>query len=374
MLLLKLDMKQKNIENLQHTIENKISSTKSVDELRTLNIELVEWVDWLKKDNKISNLEYSELRILIGNEIEEKSKNYERDTLHINKVPSKKTIGVVLLFLTFFSIIIYIIIYIQGIRSPVEESVGLRTVPFRGILKSAEGEPIDSKTDVVFRLYNDQSADKPLYEGKCIGTDGILPDYRGEFTVVLGSDCNMNPIQESVLENEILFLGVTIGSGNEIIPRYRILGSSYSHNSAQLSGKTVGTKENTIPYLDNNGTMLLEANNAIIKGSNGNFTIEGASLSLKTSSGGEGDILLQPDAGGYTIIPAGNVGLGIFEPSSKLEVVGTEPFNAITSIKNISVEDSENTNVLSLGLGTTVREKVQNLFHFVRTLQKKKRE
>ncbi len=346
-------MGKNTIENLHQTINSKISTTSNADELFEVKAELKEWIEWLNRSKKISRSQYTDLNKSITekikrreNEIEEKAP-IQQNTININRI-------IYPLILIFFSIVLILVgfYYVYRPSQSDESAISAGTIPFRGTLKNAEGTPIDTKTDVLFRLYAQQNSGDALYEGKCIGTNGITPDFQGEFTVILGSDCGMEPIPEAILSNEVLFLGVTVATGEEISPRYRILSSTYSQNSAQVSGKSVGTGENNIPYLDENATMLIDATNPLIKATSGEFVLEGLSLSLKTSGGGEGNIMIQPDAGGYTLIPSGSVGIGVFEPSSKLEVVGLEPYNPIVNIKNISIEDSEHTKVMTLGLST----------------------
>ena len=340
-------------ENLEQTINSKILNAKDSKALLELREELSEWISWLKASNKISRSEYKDLNTLVIERVKERESEIGV-SVSISKNNNNVNRTIYPLILIFFSIVLILVsfyyIYRPSQREASLQSAG--TIPFRGTLKDAEGTPIDTKTDVLFRLYAQQNSGSALYEGKCIGTNGIIPDYRGEFTVILGSDCSMEPIPESILTNEVLYLGVTVATGEEISPRYRILSSTYSQNSAQVSGKSVGTGENNIPYLDENATMLISAMNPSIIATSGEFMLEGASLSLKTSGGGEGNIMIQPDAGGYTLIPSGSMGIGVFEPSSKLEVVGLEPYNPIVNIKNISIEDSANTTVMSLGLST----------------------
>lgn len=354
MLLLKLDMSKNNSENLKNTIVSKMNAAQDSDELRKVSKDLIEWVDWLKLNGKISNTNYSELRNLIT--VHESSKKNEWNINSTenkkNYVDGKRTWMFVFVLLTCVTIGFIILGFIRVVSLSEVADDNITTIPFRGTLKDAEGQPIDSKTDVVFRLYTQPEGSMPLYEGRCIGTDGLVPDYRGEFTVVLGADCNMKPLDESVLENKVLFLGVTIGSGEEIKTRYRILSSTYSHDSAQVAGRTVGTEENNIPFINGNGEVIIDASNPVIKATSGDFLIQGASVSLKTDSGGEGDITIQPNAGGSVIIPSGNMGLGVFEPNAKLEIAGVEPYQTIARITNLSIDDSGNGNVLSLGVGT----------------------
>ncbi|QQS44614.1 hypothetical protein IPM65_03380 [Candidatus Roizmanbacteria bacterium] len=346
-------MAKKTIDNLQHTIHRRLFSTRDIKELIDLKNELKEWINWLKESDKVTKSEYQYLSSLVEEKVEERSSQFENPLNQVSNFNTsrKKVFSLLLILFALLLVILSLYLIYKPANVEVERSSD-GTLPFRGTLKNAEGNPIDTKTDVIFRLYAQPNTGSPLYEGRCIGTEGIEPDYRGEFTVILGSDCSMDPIPEAVLTNEVIFLGVAISTGEEIMPRYRILSSTYSQNSAQVSGKSVGTGTNDIPYLNENGLILIEASDPALKATSGEFTIEGASLSLKTISGGEGNITLQPDAGGYTLIPSGNVGIGIFEPTSKLEIAGLEPYNPIASIKNISIEDSENTQVMSLGLAT----------------------
>ena len=94
------------------------------------------------------------------------------------------------------------------------------TIPFTGVLKNRDGTVVDSKRDVIFRLYPSESERQPVYIAECIGEKGLTPEYDGSFTTVLGSDCGMVPITQELLDTySSLYLGVQIGTDSEIIPR-----------------------------------------------------------------------------------------------------------------------------------------------------------
>lgn len=195
------------------------------------------------------------------------------------------------------------------LNNPVENVPSFVTIPFTGVLKNIDGTVVDSKRDIFFRLYSSELGNQPVYIGECIGEKGLTPEYDGSFTIVLGTDCGMPLIPQELLDTyDPLYLGVQIGSNEEIVPRTLI------STGAHLS---VGSIAGTIPESDQGG-----------------------------------NILFQPAIGANTLISSGKLGIGILEPQHKLSVFGIEPYESIMSVVNISPEDIGTSSVLDLSLGT----------------------
>ncbi|MBP9690664.1 hypothetical protein KBD81_01145 [Candidatus Woesebacteria bacterium] len=226
------------------------------------------------------------------------------------------------------------------------------TIPFHAVLTDAEGKPIDEKTDVVFKIYSTSSSEDPVYTGSCLGESGITPDFKGEFTIQLGSDCSMSPLPAQLFTGmQILYLGVTVSNSQEIKPRYQIPTSVYSQNASRLDSKPVGTERNTIPFINADNVIEFIDENPVLKSTNGEFSLSALSLSFKTLGVDAGDIVFQPGNFANTIVPVGNFGIGTFSPSEKLSVFGHEPNRKMGTFVNLSSESAPEVGVLSLGLG-----------------------
>lgn len=208
-----------------------------------------------------------------------------------------------------------------------------RVLNYRGKLTRPDGSAIDVKTDVIFKLYYSQAGGAPIYSGACIGENGIVPDVRGSFSIVLGASCNMPKIPDKVFSTgSDIYLGVTIGEGKELSPRQLISKVSYALNADKIKGMSLGGDLSNIPYIDEHGQMLIHAASPIIKSTSGNFSLEGQTITFKTSEGTNGSIIFTPDFGGNTIIGTGNLGIGDNLPTAKLDVRGDASISGVLSL------------------------------------------
>lgn len=239
-----------------------------------------------------------------------------------------------------------------------------RILTFRGKLFDSLGNPISSKTDVKFNIYASESSTAPLYSGSCIGVNGVVPETDGQASVVLGKDCDMKPIPQTVFSNNPgLYLGVTIGSDKELKPRQQIANVSYSLDSEKLQGLDIGNSANSIPYIDENNSITFGASESSIRSTDadGLFSvISDGSLSLE--SGDQGDITLTSGlsgslkfkTGGFAdsisnlfIGTDGNVGIGTEDPSNfKVQIAGDVGPNG-TDTFNLGSETNQWANVYS---------------------------
>lgn len=215
-----------------------------------------------------------------------------------------------------------------------------RVLLFSGTLKNTNGVTIDTKTDISFALYKDQFASEALYTGYCKGENGVTPDLYGDVTIEVGKDCGMLPIPHDIFWKESnLYLGVTVGADTELTPRKQIPTTSYALNTELLQGLSIGGTENSVPYINENGVVALDAIDPIIASisEDSPFTIESAQ-NLVMRSGIRGDVLLEaPESGnismrtgGFSDAPPqlyissyGNVGVGSINPEQyKLQIAG----------------------------------------------------
>ncbi len=198
-----------------------------------------------------------------------------------------------------------------------------RVLTFQGNLTDNLGNPITDKTDIVFRLYPQDTAGSTLYTGKCVGENALTPDVKGVFSATVGSDCGMQKIPTTVFtDNPNLYLGITVGSDPEMRPRQKIANTGTAVSAESLQGLPVGTDINTIPYIDPDGILKIAAVSPTIQSTSGAFTIQGTTLTLATNPGKAGDIIISPSQGNV-LFSSGNVSIGeSLNPLFKLQVAG----------------------------------------------------
>jgi hypothetical protein len=228
-----------------------------------------------------------------------------------------------------------------------------RVLPFKGTIKQTDGAPLDTKRDMIFRLYTESTNGVQIYQGSCLGENGVLPTYNGTFTILIGSDCGMKPIPEKYFRNNTsLFLGITIGTEDELSPRYQIVTSTFSKDTSKLQGMSPGTDKSSIPFINEKGIIELNNESPSIDSTNGTLTIEGKNLNFKSTEE-NGNIFFDPALGGNVIINTGKLAVGSLMPQSILDVSGSNVIQSTASIQNLTKEDVASSSVLKLGLGVS---------------------
>ncbi|MFZ5376876.1 MAG: site-specific integrase [Patescibacteria group bacterium] len=188
-----------------------------------------------------------------------------------------------------------------------------RILSFQGRLTDTGQNPITTSTNMRYRLYDAATDGTQLWDSNTCAVD---PDQDGIFAVSLGAgagagadddDCGAEISQSVFSENANVWLEVQIAS-ETLTPRQPIRTVAYAANSETLQGypASASAVENTVIIMDNNGEIVLGNANPKIKATGDSFTLEGASLTLQTTSGSNTDITLS--AGDDIILDAGGVG------------------------------------------------------------------
>jgi hypothetical protein len=115
---------------------------------------------------------------------------------------------------------------------------GGRVLSFQGRLTDTLGNPITASTNVVFKLWDNSSGGSNLFTTSACS---VTPDTDGIFNVLIGTaacpDSNgSNPdnpqIPNSVFtQNANVYLGTTVASDSEMIPRQQIANVGYAINA-----------------------------------------------------------------------------------------------------------------------------------------------
>lgn len=103
-----------------------------------------------------------------------------------------------------------------------------RPIPYQGRLADASGNPLTNTYPMIFRLYSSGTNGVPLWEENWNGPNSVQVSD-GLFNVMLGS---LTPIPENVITtNEMLWLGITVGTDDEMTPRIQLGTVPYSHQA-----------------------------------------------------------------------------------------------------------------------------------------------
>jgi len=104
------------------------------------------------------------------------------------------------------------------------------TISYQGYLQGSGGSPVNDSLDMVFRLYNQESGGTHLWSE----THYAVTVSDGLFSVMLGSQ---EVLTKTIFgANPNLWLGVTIGSDNEMTPREKFTSVPYSMAGALPTG------------------------------------------------------------------------------------------------------------------------------------------
>jgi|GEM_PF-3167488 len=93
------------------------------------------------------------------------------------------------------------------------------TIAYQGRLADSAGTPLTETLNMSFRLYSGASGGAALWTEQWTGPNGVQVSD-GLFNVMLGS---LTPIAQSVITgNSTLFLGITVGTDDEMSPRVQL--------------------------------------------------------------------------------------------------------------------------------------------------------
>ena len=100
-----------------------------------------------------------------------------------------------------------------------ESAASTGTIAYQGRLADSSGNPLTSTLAMSFRLYNAVMGGTPLWTEQWTGPNGVKVSD-GLFNVMLGS---LTPIAQSAITgNSNPFLGITVGTDDEMIPRVQL--------------------------------------------------------------------------------------------------------------------------------------------------------
>ena len=120
--------------------------------------------------------------------------------------------------------------------APAAPNTSSSTISYQGYIADSSGNPVNNSLNMAFRLYNVASGGTALWSE----THGAINPSDGLFSGLLGSN---SPISQDVFANNSdLWLGITIGSDNEMSPREKIASAPYAMVSNVPDGSITQAK------------------------------------------------------------------------------------------------------------------------------------
>jgi hypothetical protein len=142
----------------------------------------------------------------------------------------------------------YFILFIFFLAVQINLAQVPRLLNYQGVLTDASGTIVpDGNYNVTLRIYSVPTVGSPIWEEA-----QLVATTSGIFNAILGSIVPLN----IPFDNQY-WLGVTVGSGSELIPRVSITSSAYSLNSSNAE-KVNNIEANSTPTANN----LLPLNSA----------------------------------------------------------------------------------------------------------------
>lgn len=184
-----------------------------------------------------------------------------------------------------------------------------RELSFQGRLTDTAQNPITTSTVMEFRLFDTGpgTGGTELWDTTDAGVCNVTPDQDGIFNVGLGDDCGNEITEDVFTENSNVWLEVTVAA-ETLTPRQSIKTVAYALNSETVQGypisATGAATTNTILTMDSGGQVLLGEMSPSLKATSGSFSIEAQTLTLQTSAGSNGNIILDPNGTGTILLNA----------------------------------------------------------------------
>ncbi len=103
--------------------------------------------------------------------------------------------------------------------APTAPNTSTGTIAYQGRLADSAGTPLTGTYSMIFRIYNAAIGSAPLWSEQWTGPNSVQVSD-GLFNVMLGS---MAPISQTMItSNSDLWLGITVGADNEMLPRVQL--------------------------------------------------------------------------------------------------------------------------------------------------------
>lgn len=225
------------------------------------------------------------------------------------------------------------------------DNTGVTTPTFlnyQGMLRDTEGTPLSGLHTMTFRLYDRVSA--PLNEAVWGETHGDVTVRAGQFSVLLG---NSEPIPPALFHGPDMFIGVTVGDFDEMVPRQRFASvpyAMYADHAAALTApngaadKSVYVAPNGnvgVGTLDPQAGLHISATETMtsvfqVDAGNQNISMDGSGVGVNgiftfRASPGVTNPRVEPLVSLNSDNALGLVGIGVEQPLRPLHIRGNDP-------------------------------------------------
>lgn len=114
------------------------------------------------------------------------------------------------------------------------------TIAYQGRLADSAGSPLTGTYNMIFRLYSASAGGTPLWEEQWTGSNGVRVSD-GLFNVMLGS---LTQIPQAVVTGQDqLFLGITVGTDDEMAPRVQLGSVPFATQALTVPNSSITTAQ-----------------------------------------------------------------------------------------------------------------------------------
>ncbi|OGH49557.1 MAG: hypothetical protein A3I54_00225 [Candidatus Levybacteria bacterium RIFCSPLOWO2_02_FULL_41_11] len=260
-------------------------------------------------------------------------------------------LAILIIYASIVGFLIYNNLFPEPSQTALAVPAGAKKVlSFQGRLTDSSDNPITNPTDIRFALYENATATGSALLWQEVH-HALTPSKDGVFSILLGTK---NDIDGSLFrDHDLLWLGISVGTTQELIPRQRIAAVSYAANSETLSGMLSITDPsagatNVVLALDSSGKLTMGGTaSPTFAATGGRFKLSGTTLSLSTEESSSGDVDISPDGIGKIDLQKpiindtanGNLSGGAVEINDKVAILATESAVAAFVINNMAVGD-----------------------------------
>ncbi|MBN1318752.1 MAG: hypothetical protein JXA42_24945 [Anaerolineales bacterium] len=128
--------------------------------------------------------------------------------------------------------------FAASIRAPSVSSIS--TISYQGQLTDSYGNPLTGLYEMIFRIYDVPTEGSPLWSEMWIG-DQQVEVSGGLFNVMLGSIDDT--IASSIAGYDELYLGITVGSDSEMVPRVQLGSVPFSMQALTVPDGSITTEK-----------------------------------------------------------------------------------------------------------------------------------
>jgi hypothetical protein len=118
-------------------------------------------------------------------------------------------------------VVVILLLTVPSLAAPLQAPSATSTsaISYQGRLADSAGNPLTNKYNMEFRIYDAPTGGTPLWTEMWTGANAVdVSD--GLFNVMLGSIDNT--LASSIEGNDELYLGITVGTDSEMIPRVQL--------------------------------------------------------------------------------------------------------------------------------------------------------